>query len=188
MLIYGVQVFSGKFASCNDRLVDTREECKGTFEIDIAPPRELRDLPGHSKILVPRVWKNPRNFDFDNVINAFLALFEVLSLEGWLEVRDVIKAVVAPEYSLYVHIYVLLGSMVGLTLFVGVIVMNFNEKKGIALLTVDQRRWQDLKKRLRLAQPLHIAPRPRKEGIRAVLFDATQSKLYRGHRNLPGGD
>lgn len=177
---YGVQVFSGKFASCNDRLVDTREECKGTFEIDIAPPRELRDLPGHSKILVPRVWKNPRNFDFDNVINAFLALFEVLSLEGWLEVRDVIKAVVAPEYSLYVHIYVLLGSMVGLTLFVGVIVMNFNEKKGIALLTVDQRRWQDLKKRLRLAQPLHIAPRPRKEGIRAVLFDATQSKLYRG--------
>lgn len=177
---YGVQVFSGKFGSCNDRTIKTEEECTGTFEIQIAPPRELRGLTGTSHILVPRVWKNPRNFDFDNVINAFLALFEVLSLEGWLEVRDVIQAVVAPEYSLYVHIYVLIGSMVGLTLFVGVIVMNFNEKKGIALLTVDQRRWQDLKKRLRLAQPLHLAPRPRKEGIRAVLFDATQSKIYRG--------
>ena len=33
---------------------------------------------------------NPRNFNFDNVGNAMLALFEVLSLEGWLEVRDVI--------------------------------------------------------------------------------------------------
>ena len=176
---YGVQVFSGKFRSCNDRRIKTEEECTGIFEIEIATPRELRDLPGTSKIWVPRVWKNPRNFDFDNVIDAFLALFEVLSLEGWLEVRDVIQAVVAQEYSLYVHIYVLLGSMVGLTLFVGVIVMNFNENKGIALLTVDQRRWQDLKKRLRLAQPLHLAPRPRKEGFRAVLFDATQSKIYK---------
>ena len=176
---YGVQVFSKKFGSCNDQTIKEKALCKGTFQIDIAPPKELRDLQGTSKITVPRVWKNPRNFDFDNVLHAFLALFEVLSLEGWLEVRDVIQAVVAPEYSIYVHIYVLLGSMIGLTLFVGVIVMNFNEKKGIALLTVDQRRWQDLKKRLRLAQPLHLARRPDSEGIRSFLFDATQSKIYK---------
>lgn len=176
---YGVQVFAGKFGSCNDQRIKVKAKCKGTFQIDIAPPRELRGLPGTSRITVPRVWKNPRNFDFDNILHAFLALFEVLSLEGWLEVRDVIQAVVAPEYSLYVHIYVLIGSMIGLTLFVGVIVMNFNEKKGIALLTVDQRRWQDLKKRLRLAQPLHLARRPDNEGIRSFLFDATQSLIYK---------
>ena len=35
---------------------------------------------------------NPRNFHFDNVFSAMLTLFEVLSLEGWLEVRDVIIA------------------------------------------------------------------------------------------------
>lgn len=33
---------------------------------------------------------NPHNFNFDNIGSAMLALFEVLSLEGWLEVRDVI--------------------------------------------------------------------------------------------------
>ena len=33
---------------------------------------------------------NPRNFNFDHIGNAMLALFEVLSLEGWIEVRDVI--------------------------------------------------------------------------------------------------
>lgn len=33
---------------------------------------------------------NPRNFNFDSIGNALLALFEVLSLEGWLEIRDVI--------------------------------------------------------------------------------------------------
>ena len=176
---YGVQVFSGKFGSCNDQRMKDPKLCVGTFEIDIATPRGIRDLPGTSRITVPRVWTNPRNFDFDDIIRAFFALFEVLSLEGWLEVRDVIQAVVAPAYSLYVHIYVLIGSMIGLTLFVGVIVMNFNEHKGIALLTVDQRRWQDLKKRLRLAQPLHLARRPDTEGIRTLLFDATQSLIYK---------
>ena len=33
---------------------------------------------------------NPRNFNFDNLGSALLALFEVLSLEGWLEVRDIL--------------------------------------------------------------------------------------------------
>mgnify|MGYP001800482592 CR=1 FL=1 len=54
-------------------------------------------------------------------------------------------------YVIYVHLYVVLGSMIGLTLFVAVVVTNFNENKGIALLTVDQRRWQDLKKRLKVS-------------------------------------
>ena len=39
---------------------------------------------------------NPRNFDFDNIGNAMQALFEVLSLEGWIEVRDVIIERVKP--------------------------------------------------------------------------------------------
>lgn len=49
--------------------------------------------------------------------------------------------------------------MIGLTLFVGVVIANYGENKGTALLTVDQRRWCDLKKRLKIAQPLHLPPR-----------------------------
>ncbi|CAF4978992.1 unnamed protein product, partial [Rotaria magnacalcarata] len=41
-------------------------------------------------MLVPRVWANPQNFNFDYIGSAMLALFEVLSLEGWLEIRDII--------------------------------------------------------------------------------------------------
>lgn len=33
--------------------------------------------------------------------------------------------------------------MIGLTLFVGVVIANYSENKGTALLTVDQRRWWD---------------------------------------------
>ena len=43
---------------------------------------------------------NPRNFNFDNVGNAMLALFEVLSLKGWVEVRDVIIHRVGPVPSM----------------------------------------------------------------------------------------
>lgn len=43
---------------------------------------------------------NPRNFNFDNVGNAMLALFEVLSLKGWVEVRDVIIHRVGPVLNI----------------------------------------------------------------------------------------
>lgn len=106
---------------------------------------------------------NPRNFNFDNVGNAMLALFEVLSLKGWVEVRDVIIHRVGPVlnifchsttlltcvdfiviqsflpkppfvqiHGIYIHVFVFLGCMIGLTLFVGVVIANFNENKVIA--------------------------------------------------------
>lgn len=44
---------------------------------------------------------NPRNFNFDTIGNGMLTLFEVLSLEGWLEVRDVIIERVGPVSVYY---------------------------------------------------------------------------------------
>jgi hypothetical protein len=39
---------------------------------------------------------NPHNFNFDYIGSAMLALFEVLSLEGWLEIRDIIMNRMGP--------------------------------------------------------------------------------------------
>ena len=61
---------------------------------------------------------------------------------------------------IYIHAFVFIGCQIGLTLFVGVVVSNYLVNKGTALLTVDQRRWLDLKGRIRLTQPLHTPPRP----------------------------
>ena len=49
---------------------------------------------------------NPKNFNFDNIFNAMLSLFEVLSLEGWIEVRDILEQRIdsvphAYRYSVY---------------------------------------------------------------------------------------
>lgn len=69
--------------------------------------------------------------------------------------------------------------MIGLTLFVGVVIANYSENKGTALLTVDQRRWCDLKKRLKIAQPLHLPPRPDGRKFRASVYDITQNIIFK---------
>lgn len=108
-----------------------------------------------------------------------LALFEVLSFKGWLDVRDVLISQVGPVHAIYIHIYIFLGCMIGLTLFVGVVIANYSENKGTALLTVDQRRWCDLKKRLKIAQPLHLPPRPDGRKFRAFVYDITQNIIFK---------
>ncbi|KAM9343379.1 sodium leak channel NALCN isoform 3-T3 [Pholidichthys leucotaenia] len=180
---FGVQLFAGKLAKCNDPRILKREDCHGIFRINVSVSKNLnlRPKPGEKKpgFWVPRVWANPRNFNFDNVGNAMLALFEVLSLKGWVEVRDVIIHRVGPIHGIYIHVFVFLGCMIGLTLFVGVVIANFNENKGTALLTVDQRRWEDLKSRLKIAQPLHLPPRPENGGFRAKMYDITQHPFFK---------
>ncbi|XP_053403059.1 sodium leak channel NALCN-like [Mercenaria mercenaria] len=179
---FGVHLLGGKLARCNDPNIKNKSECHGTFRAAMFVTKMKVDLgPNETRpgFMVPRVWANPHNFDFDNIGNAMLALFEVLSLEGWLEVRDVIIERVKPIDSIYVHVFVFIGYMIGLTLFVGVVIANYSENKGTALLTVDQRRWMDLKGRIKLAQPLHIPPQPDKPGLRSFLYEVVQHRYYR---------
>jgi len=39
---------------------------------------------------------NPKRFNFDNIGDAMMALFEVLSFKGWLDVRDVLIKALGP--------------------------------------------------------------------------------------------
>ena len=48
---------------------------------------------------------------------------------GWVDLRDVIVSKMGPAYAVYIHLYVFLGSMIGLTLFVGVVIANYRENK-----------------------------------------------------------
>ena len=58
-----------------------------------------------------------------------LALFEVLSFKGWVDLRDVIITKMGLSYAIYIHMYVFLGSMIGLTLFVGIVIANYRYRK-----------------------------------------------------------
>ncbi|XP_039286526.1 sodium leak channel non-selective protein isoform X2 [Nilaparvata lugens] len=179
---YGVQMFGGRLARCNDPTIDRREDCVGVFLRRVFVTK-MKLLPGaneaYPSMLVPRVWANPRRFNFDNIGYAMLALFEVLSFKGWLDVRDILIRHLGPVHGIYIHVYIFLGCMIGLTLFVGVVIANYSENKGTALLTVDQRRWCDLKKRLKIAQPLHLPPRPDGHKFRAFIYDITQNIYFK---------
>lgn len=54
-----------------------------------------------------------------------LAVFEVLSFKGWLDIRDIVQLRLGVVYTIYIHVYVFLGCMIGLTLFVGVVIGEY---------------------------------------------------------------
>ena len=179
---YGVHMFGMRFAACNDPLIKNRVNCTGTFRAEVFVTKmNLPDGDGCPKpgMVVPRVWMNPRRFNFDNIGNSMLALFEVLSFKGWVDLRDVIIQKRGPAAALFIHMYVFIGSMIGLTLFVGVVIANYRENRGTALLTVDQMRWSDLKKRLKIAQPLHVPPKPENSKFQAFIYDIIQHIYFK---------
>lgn len=92
-------------------------------------------------------WENSK-ITFDHVGIAYLALFQVATFEGWMEVmEDAVDARgvdLQPqrEANLYAYLYfvifIVCGSFFTLNLFIGVIIDNFNmlKKKVSAATTV----------------------------------------------------
>lgn len=56
---YGVQLFGGRLARCNDPKITRREDCVGTFERKVFVTK-MKLLPGpgedYPSMVVPRVW------------------------------------------------------------------------------------------------------------------------------------
>ena len=122
--IMGVQFFGGKFYKCQDEygerlpidIINDKYEC---FENNYT-------------------WVNSK-IHFDHVGHAYLALFQVATFEGWMEVMadavDCREIDEQPEYEaskynyFYFVIFIVCGSFFTLNLFIGVIIDNFNTLK-----------------------------------------------------------
>lgn len=87
---YGVHIFGGRLARCTDPTVSSREHCTGTFlrKVYVTKMRLPTDDESYPAMLVSRVWANPHRFSFDDIKSAMLALFEVLSFKGWVDIRE----------------------------------------------------------------------------------------------------
>ena len=90
--ILGVSFFGGTFYSCTD----PSRECLPAWASDC--PAELACtgswIPPDGDTPVPRLWRNPSYdtaypYSFDSVPQGMLALFEVASLELWLDIMCV---------------------------------------------------------------------------------------------------
>ena len=83
-------------------------------------------------------WVNNED-NFDNVANAMISMFGMITTEGWLDVMfavvDSNKIDYVPErnlnpgYIVYFGIFMIVGSLFILNLFVGVVISTFNVEK-----------------------------------------------------------
>ncbi|CAF3995487.1 unnamed protein product [Rotaria sordida] len=124
--IMGVQLFGGKFYKCV--YVDTHNRVNISENIKNKIDCLNRNF----------TWENSR-INFDNVLIGYLALFQVATFKGWIEIMsdatDAKDIDIQPEYETNVYIllyfvfFIIFGSFFTLNLFIGVVIDNFNQQK-----------------------------------------------------------
>ncbi|KAH3837491.1 hypothetical protein DPMN_110882 [Dreissena polymorpha] len=177
--IMGVQFFSGKFWKCVDstgekvskEIVKTKDDCNSTMYS----------------------WQNSK-INFDHVGNAFLALFQIATFEGWMEVMvDAVDSAGIDEQpsfenSLYAYLFfiafIVFGAFFTLNLIIGVVIDNFNQLKkkydGSYLdlfLTSGQRQYYNTIKKLGNKKPQKTIRRP-KNKVQSVFYDIAVSSKF----------
>ncbi|XP_028339649.1 voltage-dependent L-type calcium channel subunit alpha-1S isoform X2 [Physeter macrocephalus] len=126
----GVQLFKGKFFSCNDLSKMTEEECRGYYYV-------YKDGDPAQMELRPRQWMHS-NFHFDNVLSAMMSLFTVSTFEGWPELLyraiDSHEEDKGPVYNhrvemaIFFVVYIILIAFFMMNIFVGFIIVTFQEQ------------------------------------------------------------
>nr|AKH03687.1 voltage-gated sodium channel alpha subunit LNav14a21+ [Lymnaea stagnalis] len=176
--IMGVQLFNGKFHAC---VCENGTRC----EPDVIPNRTVCELQGYN-------WTNAQ-INFDNVIAAYLALFQVATYKGWVDIMnnaiDAREIGIQPKreeniYSyLFFVLFIIFGSFFTLNLFIGVIIDNFNSQKKKAggslemFMTDDQKKYYNAMKRMKSKSPQKSIPRP-KYKLAALVFDITTDQKF----------
>ncbi|TXT15853.1 hypothetical protein VHUM_00356 [Vanrija humicola] len=180
--VWGLNIFSGLLASCNDTSGDVLfgTECVGEFSSSPV---------GDFNFLAPRVWANPAFggsiWAFDSFRQSMLILFEIVSLEGWTDVMASTMNIVGegqqPQTnnrqwnSIFFIIFNLFGGVIILTIFLSIIIENFKIRSGSALLTVEQKQWVDMELYIKQQVPSK-RPRRRPGGFRGWCYDRTVNK------------
>ncbi|XP_012872760.1 PREDICTED: voltage-dependent L-type calcium channel subunit alpha-1S [Dipodomys ordii] len=126
----GVQLFKGKFFSCNDLSKMTEEECKGYYYV-------YKDGDPTQIELRARQWTH-NHFHFDNVLSAMMSLFTVSTFEGWPQLLykaiDSSEEDMGPIYNnrvemaIFFIIYIILIAFFMMNIFVGFVIVTFQEQ------------------------------------------------------------
>jgi hypothetical protein len=163
--IYGLNLFNGRFITCNDggSGITNIADCTGEFLT--APFSSEWSFPA------PRVAANPF-YDFDNFGSSLFILYQIVSQEGWMDVMWSAESIVGPGKqpqdfasqgnAVFFVIFNLMATVFILTLFISVFMRTYTEQTGVAFLTAEQRSWMELRKLLRQVAPSR-RPDTRKE-------------------------
>ncbi|XP_019113443.1 sodium channel, voltage gated, type VIII, alpha subunit b isoform X6 [Larimichthys crocea] len=182
--IMGVNLFAGKYYYCFNEtaeesflpdVVNNKTEC---FAFINANYSEVR-------------WKNVK-INFDNVGAGYLALLQVATFKGWMDIMyaaiDSRKVEDQPIYedNLYMYIYfvifIIFGSFFTLNLFIGVIIDNFNQQKKKfggqdIFMTEEQKKYYNAMKKLGSKKPQKPIPRPQNK-FQGMVFDFVTQQVF----------
>ncbi|KAH0507503.1 Sodium channel protein type 10 subunit alpha [Microtus ochrogaster] len=182
--IMGVNFFAGKFSKC----IDTSDNLFSIVNSTIVTNKSdccNQNYTGHY------FWVNVK-VNFDNVAMGYLALLQVATFKGWMEIMYAavdsgeINSQPQWEYSLYMYIYfvvfIIFGGFFTLNLFVGVIIDNFNQqKKKIRgqdiFMTEEQKKYYNAMKKLGSKKPQKPIPRPRNK-YQGFVFDIVTRQAF----------
>ncbi|VDK21330.1 unnamed protein product [Taenia asiatica] len=163
---------SGKFRKCVSEATGER------LPADQYPNRTVCEL--HKKLYKNVSWDNSK-INFDNVPNGFLALLQVATFKGWIEIMSDAVDITdydqqpvynnATSYYLFFVLFIIVGSFFTLNLFIGVIIQNFNmQKKKVRLMvggslelfmTEDQKKYYHAMKKMVRRTPQKPIPKPK---------------------------
>ncbi|XP_069577182.1 sodium channel, voltage-gated, type I like, alpha b [Brachyistius frenatus] len=179
--IMGVNLFAGKYYYCVNTTSDE------IFPVSVVNNRsDCMSLANESAR-----WKNVK-INFDNVGAGYLALLQVATFKGWM---DIMYAAVdsrnledQPEYEvnlymyLYFVIFIIFGSFFTLNLFIGVIIDNFNQQKKKfggqdIFMTEEQKKYYNAMKKLGSKKPQKPIPRPT-NAFQGCVFDCITKQAF----------
>ncbi|XP_052827737.1 sodium channel protein para isoform X6 [Octopus bimaculoides] len=179
--IMGVQLFNGRFHKC--LYIQNKSKVPAEEVNNRSQCEENRNI---------YEWKNSP-INFDNVFNGYLALFQVATFKGWIDIMadatDIREIEEQPikEYSIYMYLYfvlfIIFGSFFTLNLFIGVIIDNFNQQKKKAggslemFMTDDQKKYYKAMKNLQSKKPTKGIPLP-KFKVAEWMFHLTTSQKF----------
>ncbi|XP_061820991.1 sodium channel protein type 5 subunit alpha-like [Nerophis lumbriciformis] len=177
--IMGVNLFAGKFGRCVNRtghvfnynLINNKSQCDA-----------LNDTYYWTKVKV----------NFDNVGAGYLALLQVATFKGWMDIMyaavdsRAVEEQPKQEENLYMYIYfvvfIIFGSFFTLNLFIGVIIDNFNQQKRKLggqdiFMTEEQKKYYNAMKKLGSKKPQKPIPRPL-NSVQGFFFDLVGKQAF----------
>ncbi|KAK3093193.1 hypothetical protein FSP39_012483 [Pinctada imbricata] len=185
--IVGVQFFAGRFFKCVDPDGNT------VLPDEVANKSDCLSLEPQGY-----EWKNSM-INFDNSLIGFLALFQVATYKGWIEIMndaiDTTDIDLQPSkennvyYYIYFVLFIIFGSFFTLNLFIGVIINNFNQQKKKAggslemFMTEDQKKYYKAMKRMASKAPQKSIPRPSAGSLDMFMTD-DQKKYYNAMKRM----
>uniref|UniRef100_A0A6I8NC68 Sodium channel protein n=1 Tax=Ornithorhynchus anatinus TaxID=9258 RepID=A0A6I8NC68_ORNAN len=183
--IMGVNMFAGKFGRCINQTAADGETPLDSSLVNNKSDCSLLNTTGEL------YWTKVK-VNFDNVGAGYLALLQVATFKGWM---DIMYAAVDSrgyeeqplwEHSLYMYLYfvifIIFGSFFTLNLFIGVIIDNFNQqKKKIRgqdiFMTEEQKKYYNAMKKLGSKKPQKPIPRPLNK-YQGFLFDIVTKQAF----------